>query len=45
MTENAGAAIELPVFIRLRDGAVTDDIDLTDSYRLQDMIRSVGQLG
>lgn len=44
MTENAGAAIELPVFIRLRDGAVTDDTEITDSYRLQDMIRSVGQL-
>ena len=31
--------------IRLRDGAVTDDIDLTDGYPVQDMIRSVGQLG
>jgi len=31
--------------IRLRDGAVTDDIDLTDGYPVADMVRSVGQLG
>jgi putative ABC transport system ATP-binding protein len=31
--------------IRLRDGAVVDDIDLTTGYPAQDMIRRVGQLG
>jgi putative ABC transport system ATP-binding protein len=31
--------------IRLRDGAVVDDIDLTGGYTVQDVIRSVGQLG
>ena len=31
--------------IRLRDGAVTDDIDLTDSCPAEDMIRRVSQLG
>jgi putative ABC transport system ATP-binding protein len=31
--------------IRLRDGAVADDIDLTNGYPAEDMIRRVGQLG
>jgi len=31
--------------IRLRDGAVVDDIDLTDGYPAEEMIRRVGQLG
>jgi putative ABC transport system ATP-binding protein len=31
--------------IRLRDGAVIDDIELTDSYPVEDIIRHVGQLG
>jgi putative ABC transport system ATP-binding protein len=31
--------------IRLRDGAVTDDIDLTDSYPAAETLRRVGQLG
>lgn len=31
--------------IRLRDGAVVDDIDLTDGYPAEDVIRRVGQLG
>jgi putative ABC transport system ATP-binding protein len=31
--------------IRLRDGAVVDDIDLTDGYPAEEIIRRVGQLG
>jgi putative ABC transport system ATP-binding protein len=31
--------------IRLRDGAVVDDIDLADSYPIEDVIRRAGQLG
>jgi putative ABC transport system ATP-binding protein len=31
--------------IRLRDGAVVDDIDLASGYPAEDMIRRVGQLG
>jgi putative ABC transport system ATP-binding protein len=31
--------------IRLRDGAVVDDIDLSGGYPVQDVVRSVGQLG
>ena len=31
--------------IRLRDGGIVDDIDLTGGYPVQDVIRSVGQLG
>jgi ABC-type phosphonate transport system ATPase subunit len=31
--------------IRLRDGAVVDDIELSDGYSVEDMIRRVGQLG
>jgi putative ABC transport system ATP-binding protein len=31
--------------IRLRDGAVVDDLDLTGSYPVEDVIRRVGQLG
>jgi putative ABC transport system ATP-binding protein len=31
--------------IRLRDGAVVDDIELSGSYSVEDMIRQVGQLG
>jgi putative ABC transport system ATP-binding protein len=31
--------------IRLRDGAVVDDIDLTDGSAAEDVIRRVGQLG
>ncbi len=31
--------------IRLRDGAVTDDIGLTEGYPVEDIIRRVGQLG
>jgi putative ABC transport system ATP-binding protein len=31
--------------IRLRDGAVADDIQLTDGYPVEDIIRRTGQLG
>jgi putative ABC transport system ATP-binding protein len=31
--------------IRLRDGAIVDDIELSESYPPEDMIRRVGQLG
>jgi len=31
--------------IRLRDGAIIDDIELTDGYPVEDIIRRVGQLG
>lgn len=31
--------------IRLRDGAVVDDIDLSEGYPVEDVIRQVGQLG
>ncbi len=31
--------------IRLRDGAVVDDIELTEGYPVEDVIRRVGQLG
>jgi hypothetical protein len=31
--------------IRLRDGAVVDDIALTDVYAVEEVIRRVGQLG
>jgi putative ABC transport system ATP-binding protein len=31
--------------IRLRDGAVVDDIALTEGYAVEDVIRRVGQLG
>jgi putative ABC transport system ATP-binding protein len=44
-THDPQVAAHAERLIRLRDGAVTDDIDLTDGYPVQDMIRSVGQLG
>jgi putative ABC transport system ATP-binding protein len=31
--------------VRLRDGAVVDDIDLAEGYSVEDMMRRVGQLG
>jgi putative ABC transport system ATP-binding protein len=31
--------------IRLRDGAIIDDIDLTDGYPAAETLRRVGQLG
>ncbi len=44
-THDPQVAAHAERLIRLRDGAVVDDIDLTDGYPVQDMIRSVGQLG
>ena len=44
-THDPQVAAHAERLIRLRDGAVTDDIDLTDGDPVQDMIRSVGQLG
>jgi putative ABC transport system ATP-binding protein len=31
--------------IRLRDGAITDDIDLADGYPIEEVIRRAAQLG
>jgi ABC-type lipoprotein export system ATPase subunit len=31
--------------VRLRDGAVVDDLDLAGGYPAQDVVRRVGQLG
>jgi len=31
--------------IRLRDGAVVDDIQLTEGYPVEDIVRRAGQLG
>jgi hypothetical protein len=31
--------------IRLRDGAVVDDIDLQDGYSAEEVLRRAGQLG
>ena len=44
-THDPQVAAHAERLVRLRDGAVVDDIDLTDGYPVQDMIRSVGQLG
>jgi hypothetical protein len=33
------------VSARLRDGAVTDDIEITDGQPVDETIRKVGQLG
>jgi putative ABC transport system ATP-binding protein len=44
-THDPQVAAHAERLIRLRDGAVVDDIDLTDGYPAADMIRSVGQLG
>jgi putative ABC transport system ATP-binding protein len=44
-THDPQVAAQAERLVRLRDGAVVDDIDLTDGYPAQDMIRRVGQLG
>ena len=31
--------------IRLRDGVITDDIDLADGYPIEEVIRRAAQLG
>jgi putative ABC transport system ATP-binding protein len=44
-THDPQVAAHAERLIRLRDGAVADDIDLADGYPVPDMIRRVGQLG
>ena len=44
-THDPQVAAHAERLIRLRDGAVVDDIALTEGYPVQDVIRRVGQLG
>jgi putative ABC transport system ATP-binding protein len=44
-TGNLDSANATETLIRLRDGAITDDIDLTDGYPAAETLRRVGQLG
>jgi putative ABC transport system ATP-binding protein len=44
-THDQHVAAHAERLIRLRDGAVVDDIDLSGGYPVQDVVRSVGQLG
>ena len=44
-THDPQVAAHAERLIRLRDGAVVDDIDLASGYSPEDMIRRVGQLG
>jgi putative ABC transport system ATP-binding protein len=44
-THDPQVAAQCERLIRLRDGAVVDDISLTDRYPVEDVIRRVGQLG
>ncbi len=44
-THDPQVAAQCERLIRLRDGAVVDDLDLTDGYPVEDVIRRVGQLG
>ena len=44
-THDPQVAAQCERMIRLRDGAVIDDVDLTGEYPAQDTIRRVGQLG
>jgi len=44
-THDPQVAAHCERMIRLRDGAVIDDIDLTDGYPAEEMLRRVGQLG
>jgi putative ABC transport system ATP-binding protein len=44
-THDPQVAAHAERLVRLRDGAVVDDIDLTGGYPAEDMIRRVGQLG
>jgi putative ABC transport system ATP-binding protein len=44
-THDPQVAARAKRLIRLRDGAVVDDIALTQGYAVEDLIRRVGQLG
>jgi len=44
-THDPQVAAHCERLVRLRDGAVVDDIDLTGGYPAEEMIRRVGQLG
>jgi putative ABC transport system ATP-binding protein len=44
-THDPQVAAQCERMVRLRDGAVIDDIDLTDGYPAEEMLRRVGQLG
>jgi putative ABC transport system ATP-binding protein len=44
-THDPQVAAHAERLIRLRDGAIVDDIALTDGYPVEDVIRHVGQLG
>jgi putative ABC transport system ATP-binding protein len=44
-THDPQVAAHAERLVRLRDGAVVDDIVLTDGYPVEDVIRRVGQLG
>ena len=44
-THDPQIAAQAERLIRLRDGAVVDDIALTEGYAVEDVIRRVGQLG
>ena len=44
-THDPQVAAHAERLIRLRDGAVVDDIALTQGYAVEDVIRRVGQLG
>jgi putative ABC transport system ATP-binding protein len=44
-THDPQVAAQCERLIRLRDGAVVDDIELADGYPVDDVIRRVGQLG
>jgi putative ABC transport system ATP-binding protein len=44
-THDPQVAAHCERLVRLRDGAVVDDIDLTGGYSAEEMIRRVGQLG
>jgi putative ABC transport system ATP-binding protein len=44
-THDPQVAARADRMIRLRDGAVVDDVDLTDGYSAADVVRRIGQLG